>query len=144
MWGHRRNGLSTHNGAIGADYQKWLRGHCALLTPRWIFYESPFMGKDSAVALRLYGLEMVTLMVAHEFNTPAHKVVSSTMMKFFSGFGRWPKGEKKAASMRMAEAFGWKVQTDDESDALGILLYGESRVAPRLSRSSGVLFSQTA
>lgn len=148
IWGARRAGLlpGASTGAVGCDYHGWLSGQCELLQPRWIYYESPYIGKlnNAATVLRLYGMEMLTLMVADERNIAAHKVVSSTMMKFFSGFGRWPKGEKKAASIRMAHLYGWMVESDDESDALGILLYAEGIVAPWVRRSAGVLFARRA
>jgi Holliday junction resolvasome RuvABC endonuclease subunit len=159
IWGHRRNGgrPGAPVGAILADFDDWLRGHLDTLQPSVIYYEAPFIpraGKDGkstinpATVLMLYSLKGILLADAHRRDLIAHDVNISKITTHFTGFswGRAGRAEKKAATIRMAALYGWKVESDDEADALALFVYAENQVDPVAARqrSAGPLWAQAA
>lgn len=154
MWGHYRCGgrPGASVGARLADFEDWLDRQLDLVQPSRIFYEAPYLagaGKiNPATILVLYSLQGFLLAAAHRRDIAIEKVNISTITKTFTGFswGRLGRAEKKAATIRMCQIYGWDVASDDEADALAIFVYGENTVDPvaARNRSAGPLWATAA
>ncbi len=127
-------------------FETWLEQKMTLLTPRHAFVEDTFMPSSSFVAQRLYGLRAIAKMVFHRHGVRLRLIPVQTVQRFVTGHGRWPKGEKKAATMRACEMYGWRPSTDNEAAALALWLFGEHEIAPRAAagRSMGPIFARGA
>lgn len=128
------------------NFETWLDDKMAMLTPRYAFIEDVFMPKSTFVAARLYGLRAIAKMTFHRHSVRVRIVPTQTVQRFMTGQGRWPKGQKKAATMRACERLGWHPTSDNEGDALALWLYGEHEIAPRAAaeRSAGPLWSKAS
>lgn len=104
------------------------------------------MPKSTFVAQRLYGLRAIAKMIFHRHGVRLRLVPVQTVQKFMTGQGSWPKGQKKAATMRACQALGWHPTSDNEGDALALWLYGEHEIAPHAAgrRSLGPLWQRGA
>ncbi len=154
LYGHRRNGgrPGAPVGAILADFEDWLVRHLDQLHPSVIYYEAPFLPRTAninpATVLVLYGLRGMLVAEAHRRDLAARDVNISQITKHFTGFswGHMGRAEKKAATIRMAALYGWPVETDDEADALAVLVFAENQIDPvaARARSAGPLWAQAA
>lgn len=154
LYGSRRNGgrPGASVGAILDDYESWLARMLQDIAPAKVFYEAPYLAGSKtinpATVQVLYGLVGITLMLAHRRDVAIESVNINTITKHFTGFswGRAGRAEKKAATIRMAALYGWKVADDNESDALALFVYAENQVDPVAARqrSAGPLWAQAA
>ena len=125
-------------GPLLHNYGDWLKCRIIEHQPAWIFYEKPWVGKltHQATALMLMSLAGVTEMVGFRQRVMVRAVKNPSVVKHFTGQGRvklpavgstkarWEsRPERKARVMAMCLARGWKPETQDEADALGILDY---------------------
>lgn len=96
----------------------------------------PPMNADTVVKLAC--LKGIIEKIAWQHRLPCHEVTPQQAAKFFTGHGRWGgREQKKAATIAMAKRFGWRVQDDNEADALAIFCLAESILAPMIRRGAG-------
>lgn len=124
-------------------FETWLDHKMTTLRPRYAFIEDVFMPKSTFVAARLYGLRAIAKMTFHRHAVRVRIIPTQTVQRFMTGQGRWPKGQKKAATMHACERLGWHPTTDNEGDALALWLFAEHEIAPRAAagRSMGTLWA---
>lgn len=142
-WRHRRFGKpGDDDGAIGSQFQGWLLD--LIEPPEWVIFESPFIPRGSisvsnATIRRLYGLAMVAQMVAHSWGAKCREVDTASVAKHFTGQARWGgRAAKKAATLRVCARYGWSPVTEDEADALAVLIYAEALIDPMAAARRGV------
>lgn len=107
------------------------------LKPKLIVYEEPVLNhygphKTSLqTAMWLMGLAAHIIEIAHLKGIRCEPCNASKLKLFTTGDGRAKKWKMVAA----VEQCGWKTETDDEADALAILLWAEVKFAPKHLRS---------
>lgn len=135
-------------GRVFCCFRDWLNHEADLLRPAYVFAEDQFVPANASrdVMRRLLGLRAVCEMVCDERDIRLRWVPVQTVQRFVSGFGRWPRGEKKPAMIRAIERYGWRPQDDNEADALGVFLYAEHQIAPHAAaaRSTGSLWARAS
>jgi Holliday junction resolvasome RuvABC endonuclease subunit len=119
---------------LGAD---WLDAQLAVHRPRIVVYEAPILvgAKTTPETVeKLMGLVFRLKELCYRRDIPVGKKYdSSTVCKWFTGRGRYgDRAEKKAAVMRACVALGWKPDDDDAGDALALLCYATSILAPKV------------
>lgn len=134
------------NEAIVFDgFERWLSHKITILRPAYVFAEDQFVPPKASrdVMRRLMGMRAICALVCHRRDVPLRWVPVQTIQRFFTAHGRWPKGEKKAATLRVCNLYGWHPDTDNQADALALWLWGEHAIAPHVAgqRSMGSLFS---
>jgi len=146
IWGHHRNG-GRAGASVGAkldDYANWLERQIATLKPDSIWLETPFVGRDvnASTVLLLYGLAAFTAREAWRRDITLHRVTTHEVTKFFLGSAGRRRVDKKAATIARCLELGWRVESDDEADALALFCLAEARLAPRSARVGLPLLSQ--
>lgn len=146
IYGHYRMAeAGSPPGRVFRHFRDWLNHEADLIRPTHVFAEDQFVPPKASreVMRRLLGLRAICEMVCDERDLRLQWVPVQTVQRFFTGHGRWPKGEKKAATMRFCNLYGWRPQDDNEADALAIFLWGEHQVSPHAGgrRSIGPLWS---
>jgi hypothetical protein len=132
--------LPKHSlGQTVASFGDWLNAKIISERIEHIGVETIFVGKDAISAVeRLYALWGRTHEVAYRRGVPIAGVMVGEWRQRFIGARRAPAGLtkpqrrmwlKKQAREECA-ARGWPVTSDDEADALGILVYERSRLMP--------------
>ncbi len=115
----------VHRGAVFSQYLAWLRDRLLSNQPDLVAYEAPILSaraKGSTDTLMiLIGLAAHTESVCAMFAVPVFAVAVPTWRKAFLGHG-FP-AEPKADSVRMCGTLGWKVRSDDEAEACGVLAW---------------------
>jgi len=154
VWRHKRFGKpGDDDGKVGVLFHDWLdaiMGECG--GPDWAVFEAPFIPRgaisvNNATIRRLYGLAMIAQMVAHNWGAKCREVDTASVAKHFTGQARWGGREaKKAATRRVCERYGWAPVTEDEADALAVLVYAEALIDPIAAsrRGPGPLFVRPA
>ena len=130
-------------GAVGTAYIRWLRDRL-LSKPDLVAYEAPIMSakaKGSTNTLMLLiGLAFITEAICDMKNVPVVSVPAPTWRKAFLGVG-YPD-DPKAWAVAMCRSLGWKVQTEDEAEACGVLAWAHlyhgdaSAMRDQLSRAT--------
>lgn len=131
------------SGRVFCEYRGWLDRQLDFLMPTHVFAEDQFQGRNQAVARRLLGLRAFTEAACEDRNLPLRWVPIATISEFFTGYGSHPKGQKKRATIRVCQQFGWRPETDDEADSLALWLYAEHALSPTAAaaRSTGTLWA---
>ena len=144
----RMGALGSELGASAADFEDWLTEKVQLIDPVWIVYESVYLPNypNPGMIRKLVTFAGIIEMVAYRFRRPCREFVTSQVAKHFTGQGRWPGGRagKKAACRRTCERYGFTVTTDDEADAIAVLMLAESVLYPSAAakRQAGPLFQR--
>jgi hypothetical protein len=136
--------VGANEAIVFDNFERWLGDKLDVLQPTWCFAEDQFMGAASSrmVMQRLLGMRAIAAMLCHRHGVRLRWVPVQTVQRFFTSRGQWPKGQKKAATIRACRAMGWNPQTDNQADALAVWAYGEAQVRPDLPRAAGVLFAR--
>ena len=148
MWGHERMApTGSGPGTVALNSMGWLDHKIGDLKPSHVFAEDQYLGGNRInpdVLRRLYGLRFMCEAMCEKHGASLTWVPIATVTKFFTGLARWPKGEKKQATMRICALYGWAVSDDNEADALALFLYGEHQLLPAAARtrSMGPLYIQ--
>jgi Holliday junction resolvasome RuvABC endonuclease subunit len=135
-------------GATFFAFRNWLVGKIVGDQVDHLVIESIFVGQGMVSALpRLYGLMGVAQEVAHGRGVSTNVVTVMEWRGAFIGTTKAPKGlEKdkrrlwlKNQTREECANRGWPTKTDDEADALGLLVYERARLFPKYGQD-GPLF----
>ena len=157
---------SAENGEILARFEGWIEGRLDEWQPAWVAFESPYVPRvaptkvrvkgaviatlpapgvplNAKVARRLYQLCGLVELACHRHAIEVREATASSITQAFTGFAGWRgRDNKKKATVRMCEHYGWQVNDDDQADALALWVYMESVFYPGSQRSAGPLFAQ--
>ena len=148
-------------------FRDWLEERCRELQPRWIAFEAPYVPQVTPARVRsasghavwtmpsrrtpinihtlrrLISLCGLVEMVAHQHRIECREELPTKITQSFTGHGNWAGREnKKKATIRMCEVYGWPVANDNEADALALWVYAEAVLYPQAAqrRGAGPLF----
>lgn len=139
VWGALDVPTKISNGADFAKFRDWLMAEVVMQQVTHICAETIFVSeKTASAAPRLYGLLAVSEEVAYRKGVAFSKAMSGDWRGHFLGQRTAPKSipAKKRRDWWKSEAVaeckkrGWAVKTNDEADALGILVYERARLLP--------------
>jgi Holliday junction resolvasome RuvABC endonuclease subunit len=139
QWGHKRLALpGAEHEEVAQSFDLFLRSLIEHTQPRHLIYERPFLGVQNAQTIMLLaGLRWHILLVAPQYGVRVWDQETRAAVKLLTGHGKFPgatadarRKAKKQATMAACWARGWKA-TEDEADALALLLFAESRLYPR-------------
>jgi hypothetical protein len=130
------------------EFRTWLVGRIVGDAVEHLVVESIFSapGMESALP-RLYGLQGVTAEVAHARGISLNTVTVGEWRAHFIGTRTAPKAltkEKRRAWLKNqvreeCAKRGWPTKNDDESDAIGLLIFERARLFPKYA-TDGELF----
>jgi Holliday junction resolvasome RuvABC endonuclease subunit len=150
QWGHKRLGKpGADHEEIAQSFDLFLRSLIEHATPRHLIFERPFLGIQNAQTIMLLaGLRWHILLVAQQYGLRARDQETRAAVKLLTGQGKFPgvtpaerRKAKKDATMAACWARGWKA-TEDEADALALLLFAESRLYPREAKQRSMIFKE--
>jgi Holliday junction resolvasome RuvABC endonuclease subunit len=113
--------------------------------PHTVGVEKPIKTRRDSVdrLVLLYSFVGVVQMVCAEFGAFYHEAESQTVAKHFIGHGGLEREDKKFATIKRCRLLGWDPQDDNVADALALLDYFSSALAPGAMRSNaGPLFGR--
>lgn len=143
---HRMAPVGADESIVFDNFDRWLNTKIDVLHPQRVFAEDQFMAPTASriVMQRLLGMRAICTMVCRRRGVRLRWVPVTTVQRFFTGQGRWPRGEKKGATMRVCRLYGWSPQTDNQADALAVWLFGEHDITPLAAarRSVGPIFAR--
>ena len=151
-WGHQRLGrLGAETDEIAEALGLFLDARIDVLNPRYIVREDFYIGggrvpMNPQTIYVLCGIAWQIDLAARRRGIGCYKVQTSTMVRYFTGRGKYPdRAAKKRATVRVCQFHGWTC-TSDEADAIALLCYAEAKLFPemRLSmrRPAGPLFAR--
>jgi hypothetical protein len=151
-WGHQRLGASGEDtDKISEALEIFLETRIALWQPQYIVRETVYDGPNPVTNNILGGIGWQIDMQARQHRIPCAKVDSNEFIKWFTSHkGKWPgntyeqrRAAKKRATVTTAHTYGWQC-TQDEADALALLIYAEAKLFPEMCaamrRPAGPLF----
>ncbi len=143
VYGHVWLPSDRGDGAYFNRFRGWLLDRVTVLAPRLIVYEAPLITATAtsvSTVMRLFGLAAHTIEIAYAREVRCEPANNSTVKKFVTDNGRAKKPEVMAA----IRARGWHPENDNVGDALAVMLWAESKWAPKVTRAAGPLFGVTA
>src|SRR6266702_6574551 len=149
VWGHVRFAEPDDDlGTIGLNVSSWFREITQRYEPKWVVWEQFYLAPvaNARTVAILYGMNFLVHTMCKKSGILVKNPSITQVAKHFIGKGRWPKGEKKAATQRMCAHYGFTPVTEDEADAGAVWIYAEAALAPKsaLERGVGPLFIQPA
>lgn len=126
---------SSELGEYGRRFSTFRRELIRLVTefaPQAIWYEAPMM-KDSAGNTSINTIRVLTGLagfaeeVAHTYGLQCAEATSKEVRKHFIGYSTGKSDELKLAVMKQCHLIDWTPANYDESDALALWSYGQSR-----------------
>lgn len=140
--GHR---LNPHDGGgrklepMLAAHQKWIKGLIVDFKPTIITWEEFILAPETTAASIeiLAGLAAVTGLTAFEAKVPVRKATVQQAKIALTGRGNASKDDMVEAARSI---YGYKIETDDEADALGVWLHTVRTLAPGKSYKFDPLF----
>jgi hypothetical protein len=152
-----------HAGRIGARFAIFLEARIEVLKPTHIVREQPYAGGkrwdfvdgkkvlvdipvNNETMFPLWGLAWQIDTIAEQHGIDCRQCTTLAAVKFFTGRAKYENREaKKRATVAMCKMHGWKC-TEDEADALAILVYAEAKLFPEMRlamrRLAGPLFAE--
>ena|GEM_PF-2636862 len=127
-------------GQTFASFRDFLSGKIVGERIEHVAIESPYIDKVSLNAVeKLYGLKAHAEEICYRRGVPCRPVSSAEWRKHFIGQPRAPQTLAKAQRRKWlkdqvrleCQRRGWAVTSDDEADALGVLVYERARILPR-------------
>lgn len=145
---HRMARPGAPLGDCFVELDRWLNELIDLFQPKVFVFEAPIMigGRDKvAIVQRLMGLAAIAEMVGQKRGLTVRQASSQTIAKHFTGSARWGgRAERKAAMITACRGYGWAPTDDNQADSLGLLVYAEAKLVPKLAAlrtvSAGPLF----
>lgn len=135
------------DGYFFASFEGWLTDIIAVHDPRLMVVEAPVLnhgnGRDGKnrtsiqTAFRLMGLVAIAMKVAEQKGVRYDRANNSSIKKDATGNGHATKPDMVRAMVLR----GWRVNNDNEADALAILFWAERKWAPKTPRAIGPLFA---
>lgn len=123
-------------------FGSWLADMLTINSPRLLVYEAPILTGAKThfqTAFRLMGLAAITLMIGHRREIRCvESANNASVKKRVLGNGR----ADKIVMLDEMRRRGWEPRDEHAADALGVLLYAESKHCPKIQRSVGPLFAQ--
>lgn len=112
-------------GVFMAGYKSNLIFVITLHKPHQIVFEAPFLGVGISplTARKLYGLQAITELIAHELDIPIRQATVGEIRKHFLGSGKHKRAEAKQRVMQECLNRGWDPKNQDEADAMALLSY---------------------
>jgi len=153
-WGHKRLGKreKATAGEVGAEFYSFANLLIQRYCPLYICFETPYIPRprrnrkgevetEGSIPLnaqtmrKLLGIAFLIDTIAEQRGIDCREVASSAATFAMTGRGKYPSRQaKKRATMQACWARGWKA-TEDEADALAILMFSEARLYPEAFRS---------
>lgn len=122
-WTRNGSGRTVDGGAFQA-FDAHLRGLIDTYGLSGVWFEDVRFHRSVGAAQAFGGFRGITLAVAAEYGLPAHPVNTATLKNAVCGKGNARKADAlKIAGERMFAPLGLAPETDDEADALMLLLY---------------------
>jgi Holliday junction resolvasome RuvABC endonuclease subunit len=141
-FGHRmlaREGAEP--GEIGDGLSVFLHHRIDEFQPALIVYEQPFLSRNFQTSFVLLGLGFSIDTIARQCRIEYGSVLAQEATKAMTGRAKFPgkdyaerRKAKKAATMHACWARGWKA-TEDEADAIAVLLLAEAKRFPEAAMS---------
>ena len=149
-WGHARMGPpNAWEGSVFWEFRRFVQDLIQALTPEYLVYETPFTPRphsqpgaavlDPDVLARAYGFCAHITALAQEYGLGCERINSRQATKFLTGKGQFDGGTvaerraaKKDATVTACNARGWQV-TNDEADALALLMCAEHKLYPAVA-----------
>jgi Holliday junction resolvasome RuvABC endonuclease subunit len=133
--GHRLNpqaGSGRRLEPMLASHKKWIKGLIVDFKPSIICWEEFILAPDTTVASVeiLAGLPAVTGLTAWEEGVPVRTVTIQQAKIALTGRGNATKEEMCEAARSI---YGYKIETDDEADALGVFIHTVRLLCPEQS-----------
>jgi Holliday junction resolvasome RuvABC endonuclease subunit len=122
--------LPNHGKSLGPTLDaliSFLDGLLADYTPELVIYESPWLpagGADVPMLRRLFSLHGAIEWVAHRRGISCYEVTPSEWRQSFFGphfHGKMRRAAAKDLAIEQAKRRGWRPETDDVADALGVM-----------------------
>jgi len=140
VWGHWRMGKpKAEPDEIAEAFDLYLREQISRFRPDDLIHETPYIG-SGRVPLNPQTILLLAWMAGHiglvarQCGVRCWQQQTSTAVKFLTGRAKYAsRKEKKLATMRACWARGWEA-TEDEADALALLMFAESKLYPEASR----------
>ena len=112
-------------GAFLNAYYEWWNELITEFKPDLVAFEAPWVGPKTHqdVATKLFALAGFTEFLCHRAGYRCVSVNISSWRKHTLGIGGGPRDKMKSLTMKLMRALGFSPRTDDEADALGILIY---------------------
>jgi hypothetical protein len=128
-------------GQVGMELAKWLPDLIATTYPRLIVYEQPFTSPNFQTDFVLKGIGFTIDTIAETLRIDYYSVLALEATKALTGRAKFPgkdyterRKAKKLATVEACRARGWDA-TEDEADAIAILLLAESKRFPEAALS---------
>ena len=154
MWGHVRLNKreKATAGEVGAEFYSLVNRLILRYCPLYICFETPYVPRprrtrkgeveteggiplNAQTMRKLLGLAFLIDTIAAQRGIECREVLSTAATKAMTGRGKYPSRQaKKLATMQACWARGWKA-SEDEADALAILIFSEARLYPEAFRS---------
>lgn len=169
-WGSWRAGrVGAAPGEILALFHDWLEARVAEHQPGWLIFEAPYVPNvtpkqvrtasghkvwtartkgtpiDIKVLRRLIAMCGLVELVAHRHRIQVREELPNVITKSFTGHGNWGgREDKKLATIKMCEVYGWAVSDDNQADALALWVHGEAVLYSQIAakRRAGPLFAR--
>jgi Holliday junction resolvasome RuvABC endonuclease subunit len=153
-FGHLTLGRSSP-GSIGVALVRFLGEKIDGFLPNLIAYEQPFLSPSFHTSFVLLGISFTIDTVAARCGIECCSVIATEATKALTGRAKFPgkdyearRKAKKLATVEACWARGWKA-TEDEADAIAVLLLAEAKRFPEaamrrrmvLKQPSGPLFA---
>lgn len=113
-----------NDGVVGRAMLSWLETEFAARRPAMIYAEDVFLRGHATI--RLCGFKMLLNMAAHKNGALVRYVAPRRLKKSFTGSG----GADKNRMIRRCQELGLYPKTEDEADAIALLVHGLAIEAP--------------
>jgi hypothetical protein len=147
VWGARNLGVGKSSGQVISVFRAWLNTIIYQEKPSLIAFEAPYIARAGAakpggpppqnamVLRRLLALVGQIEAIAFELRIEVCESPTQEFCKYFTGKGRWPGGrdEKKRQTILACHRYGWLDVSEDSADALSLLAFAESIIAPEIA-----------
>lgn len=123
-------------GKIGLRFENFLEARIEVLKPAHIVREAPFIHggpQNHETIFALMGIGWLIETIAARHSIPCYVADTRAAVRALTGRYKFPTSKaKKRATVAALEMLGFKGITEDEGDALAILIYEEPRLFPEM------------
>jgi crossover junction endodeoxyribonuclease RuvC len=122
----------TDVGRFAQAFDAWLRTTLEIKQPHRVVFETPILPRLTQIATvrKLTGLAWHTEFVCRQIGVSCAEADIQSIKKFFTGNGR----ADKAAMIRAARRYGWRVSDDNQADACALWAYAVHEIDPANSQ----------
>jgi hypothetical protein len=164
QWGHKLMGrvAGDDDGEVIAAFDLFMCSIIERYSPRDLIFETPYIGmyeREDGTATKRRPVSAKTILMAGGWRALIIRACqkydirwchqgTQAAVKLLTGHGKFPgataadrRKAKKHATMAACWARGWKA-TEDEADALALLLFAESRLYPREAKERHMILKE--